>query len=124
MLVICLRSAVTNNNDVITYFFNIIEVQNTSVNSIKTAILTDLYAHGLTDDFLKENFIDFVSDGASNMLGRLSGVGVQLQSMYPNIIICYCCNHRLELAVSYTLKEVQGTNYFQSFIEKIYALYH
>lgn len=124
MLVICLRSAVSNNNDVITYFFNIIEVQNTSANSIKTAILTDLYAHGLTDDFLKENLIAFVSDGASNMLGRLSGVGVQLQSLYPNILIWHCCNHRLELAVSDTLKEVQGTNHFQSFIEKIYALYH
>jgi hypothetical protein len=65
-----------------------------------------------------------VSDGASNMLGRLSGVGVQLQSMYPNILIWHCCNHRLELAVSDTLKEVQGTNHFQSFIEKVYALYH
>ncbi|KAF0751395.1 E3 SUMO-protein ligase KIAA1586-like isoform X4 [Aphis craccivora] len=124
MLVICLRSAVSNNNDVITNFFNIIEVQNTSANSIKTAILTDLYAHGLTDDFLKENLIAFVSDGASNMLGRLSCVGVQLQSIYPNILIWHCCNHQLELAVFDTLKKVQGTNHFQSFIEKIYALYH
>jgi len=46
MLVICLKSTVFNNNEVITYFFNIIEVQNTSANSIKTAILTDLYTHG------------------------------------------------------------------------------
>lgn len=66
--------------------------------------------------------IAFVSDGASNMLGRISGT--QLQKMYPNIIICHCCNHRLELAVSDTLKEIQGTNHFQSFIEKLYAMYH
>jgi len=96
MLVICLKSAVFNNNEVITYFFNIIKVQNTSANSIKTAILTDLYIHRLTDDFLRENLIAFVSDGALNMLGRLSGVSVKLQSMYLNILNWHCCNHRLE----------------------------
>lgn len=68
--------------------------------------------------------VGFVSDGASNMLGRTSGVGVKLQKIYPNIILWHCCNHRLELAVSDTLKEVHGTNHFQSFIEKLYALYH
>ncbi|CAI6372749.1 unnamed protein product [Macrosiphum euphorbiae] len=58
------------------------------------------------------------------MLGRVSGVGVKLQNFYPNIILWHCCNHRLELAVSDTLKEVHRTNHFQSFIEKLYVLYH
>lgn len=47
-----------------------------------------------------------MNDDASNMLGRVSGVGGHLQNMYPNIIIWHCCNHRLELAVTDTLKEV------------------
>jgi len=47
----------------------------------------DTLINTLTDDFLKENLIAFMSDGASNMFGRLSDVGVQLQSMYPNILI-------------------------------------
>lgn len=66
--------------------------------------------------------VGFVSDGASNMLGRVSSV--KLQNVYPNIILWHCYNHRLELAVSDTLKEVHGTNHFQSFIEKLYVLYH
>lgn len=47
MLVICMRAAVANNNEVITFFFNIIEVENTSADYIKKAILTDLSKYGL-----------------------------------------------------------------------------
>jgi len=48
--------------------------------------------------------VAFVNDDSSKMLGRNSGVGTQLQKIYPNIIKCHCCNHRLESAVSDTLK--------------------
>jgi len=124
MLVICLRAAIVNNNEVITFFFNIIEVESTSADCIKKAISVDLSKYGLNDNFLKENLVAFVSDGASNMLGRISGVGTQLQKIFPDIIVWHCCNHRLELAVSDTLKEIHGTNHFQSFIENLYAIYH
>jgi len=53
------------------------------------------------------------------MLGRISGVGTQLK-----IIVWHCCNHRLELAVCDTLKEINAINNFQFFIEKLYSLYH
>lgn len=105
MLVICLRAAVVNNNEVITFFFNIIEVESTSADCIRKAILVDLSKYGLNEDFLKENLVAFVSDGASYMLGRISGVGTQLQKTFPDIIVWHCCNHRLELAVSDTLKK-------------------
>eukprot|EP00102_Acyrthosiphon_pisum_P010394 XP_008178697.1 PREDICTED: E3 SUMO-protein ligase KIAA1586-like [Acyrthosiphon pisum] len=124
MLVICLRTVVGPNNEVITFFFDIIELTNTSADSIKNAILTNLSSHGLNNNFLKLNLIAFVSDGASSILGRIAGVGAQLKKMYPNIVIWHCCNHRLELAVCDTLKEVSGINNFQLFIEKLYALYH
>lgn len=58
------------------------------------------------------------------MLGRKAGVGVLLQKSFPHIILQHCCNHRLELAVADCLKEVSGINHFQSFIEKLYSLYH
>lgn len=124
MLVICLRTVVGPNNEVITFFFDIIELTNTSADSIKNAILTNLSSHGLNNNFLKLNLIAFVSDDASSMLGRIAGVGAQLKKMYPNIVIWHCCNHRLELAVCDTLKEVSGINNFQLFIEKLYALFH
>lgn len=124
MLVICLRAAIAHEDDIITFFFDIIELQNTSASTIYTAIIDDLSKYGINHEYLKNNLVGFVSDGASNMLGRVSGVGVKLQNVYPNIILWHCCNHRLELAVSDTLKEVHGTNHFQSFIEKLYVLYH
>jgi len=58
------------------------------------------------------------------MLGRKASVSTKLQSMYPNLIVWHCLNHRLELAVYDILKEINGTNNFQSFIENLYALYH
>jgi len=57
-------------------------------------------------------------------LGRKAGVGVLLQKSFPHIILWHCCNHRLELAVADCLKEVSEINHFQSFIEKLYSMYH
>jgi len=124
MLVICLRAAVVNNNEVNTFFFNIIEVESTSADCIMKAILVDPSKYGLNVDFWKENLVAFVSDDASNKLGRISGVGTQIQKTFPDIKVWHCCNHCLEFAVSDTLKEIHGTNHFQSFIEKLYAIYH
>jgi len=122
MLVICLRTAI--GEELITFFLDMIELCATSAEAIKNAIITNLFYYGMTDDFLKKNLIAFVSDGASTMLGRKAGVSTKLQSMYPNLIVWHCLNHRLELAVYDTLKEINGTNNFQSFIENLYALYH
>jgi len=99
-----LRTAIADKN--ITFVFDIVELSNTSADSIKNAILSTLAVYGLTDDYLKNNFVAFVSDGASAMLGRISGVGTQLKIMYPKIIVWHCCNHCLELAVCDTLKEI------------------
>lgn len=99
-------------------------MSNTSADSIKHAILSYLAIYGLIDDYLKNNLVAFVSDGASAMLGRVSGVGIQLKNMYPKIIVWHCCNHHLELAVSDILKEINAFNHFQFFNEKLYSLYH
>lgn len=122
MLVICLRTAIADNN--ITFFFDIMELSNTSVDSIKNTIISNLAMYGLIDIYLNNNLVAFVSDGASAMLGRKSGVGIQLKKMYPQIILWHCCNHRLELAVCDTVKEINAINNFQCFIEKLYSLYH
>lgn len=47
MLVIHLSVARTDNNEVITFFFNIIEVENTSADYIKNDILINLSKYGL-----------------------------------------------------------------------------
>lgn len=83
MLVIHLRCAIGELNEVYTFLFDIVEVSNTSAKTIKDSILQVLEKYGTTNtDFFKKNFISFVSDGAPNMLGRKAGVGVLLQKLF------------------------------------------
>lgn len=37
------------------------------------------------------------SDGASNMVGKISGVAARLKKDCPEVISVHCLNHRLEL---------------------------
>jgi hypothetical protein len=41
---------------------------------------------------LKKNLVAFFSNGASEMLGRISGVEIQLKNIYPKIIVWHCCS--------------------------------
>jgi hypothetical protein len=124
MLVICIRYAIGELNELNTFFFDIIELKNASAITIKEAILQVLEKYKIDFKFLKKNCISFVSDGASNILGRNAGVSALLKKDFPNLISWHCCNHRLELAVNDSLKEVNGLNHFQCFIEKVYSLYY
>jgi hypothetical protein len=56
------------------FFFDIIELKNASTITIKEAILQVLEKYKIDFEFLKKKIISFVSDGASNMLGRNAGV--------------------------------------------------
>lgn len=112
IIVICLKAVIASNEEVIKFFLDIVELQNTTAKIIQTNIINNLSKYGLTSDYLQHNLMGFVSDGALNILVRISGVGIRLQRLYPNIIVWHCCNYRLELAVSDTLKEVQGINHF------------
>jgi len=85
MLVICLRGAVGEPDDIYTFLFDIVEIPNASAITIKEYILKSLVKFGINYEFLKKNLISFVSDGAS--MGRKAGVGVLLQKMFPNIIL-------------------------------------
>ena len=90
---------------------------------IKDAILDCLRKNGFTTELLQEVFIGFCSDGASAMLGTKSGVGNLPKDEFPDIVLWYCLNHRLELAVGNALDATSGTNDLQSFLECLYALY-
>jgi len=57
------------------------------------------------------------------MLGKNSGVATRLTARYPNLFTWHCMNHRLELAVSDAVDEVQAVNHFKAFMEKIHNLY-
>ena len=106
------------------YVFNLdlIELTNTTSESITNQLLSCLHKHGFEQTFLKECFIASACDGASVMLGKNKGVAKRLQSIFPNLVIWHCSNHRLELAVNDCVNEVCGINHFKIFIDMIYSL--
>lgn len=122
VLIVCLRCAIGSNPPT-TVIFELLALTATTAKSITSSLLQCLHQH-FPEEFLKRNWISFTSDGASNMIGRVSGVSTQLKHLYPDLIVWHCCNHRLELAVGDTIKDNGEINHFQAFMDKLYSLYH
>jgi hypothetical protein len=110
--------------DPYTFNLDLIELSDASAESITKELLRCLNEHGFDEFFLKHCFIAFASDGASVMLGKNSGVATRLKTMFPNLVVWHCSNHRLELAVNDVVDEVYGINHFKIFMDKLYTLYH
>jgi hypothetical protein len=58
------------------------------------------------------------------MFGSPGGVAKLFKDKFPSIIVWHCVNHRLELSVHDTIKDVAGTNRFKSSLDKLYVVYH
>ncbi|UYV81282.1 hypothetical protein LAZ67_20000646 [Cordylochernes scorpioides] len=104
-------------------FFDLCELQCQDSENIEKELLNTLYKHGLNEEYLKENWIAIETDGASVMVGRHSGVVTRLKQKFPKFFAWHCLNHRLELSVGDTIKEVRGINHFKAFMDKLYSLY-
>ncbi|KAJ8399548.1 hypothetical protein AAFF_G00409590 [Aldrovandia affinis] len=104
-------------------FLELVKLESQRAEDIEEALLNCLDTTGFTEEWLQKNWVSFVSDGASVMLGKNSGVATRLKARYPNLFTWHCMNHRLELAVSNAVDEVQAVNHFKVFIEKIHNLY-
>ena len=87
-------------------------------------LLESLNSVDFNMDYFRKNFVAFCSDGASVMLGRFSDVGVRLRNYFPNIIIWHCLNHRLQLGLDDSVKEIRQVNHFKILMDKIYAIFH
>lgn len=57
------------------------------------------------------------------MTGSKSGVGTQLEELFPTLVLWHCANHRLELAVGDAVAEVEKMNHFKLFMDSLYSLY-
>ena len=62
-----------------------------------------------------------MSDGASALMGKHSGV--RLQRRFPNLFVWHCLNHRLELAVNDAIDEITAVNHFKAFMYSLYCVY-
>ncbi len=58
-------------------------------------------------------------DGANVMLSKQNGVGL-LQRSNPFCVVVHCVCHRLNLALSQAVKQVQGANQLQTLLSTIY----
>ncbi|XP_031357901.1 E3 SUMO-protein ligase KIAA1586-like [Photinus pyralis] len=122
VLVVCIKTTLPHSEPV-TFFLDLIDLETTTSSNIFNMLMLCLEKHGFTNDFLARNLVCFASDGASNMIGKKSGVATQLISQYPDLVVWHCSNHRLELAVHDVLEEVDGINHFKIFFDKLYSLY-
>lgn len=104
-------------------FLDLIELKRQSAETITDTLLKCLKTVGFTEDYLKTNWASFVSDGASVMLGKKSGVATRLWAIYLFILSWHCMNHRLELAVNDAVNSVTATNCFKAFVEEIHNVY-
>jgi hypothetical protein len=75
-------------------------------------------------EFLTDNLVSLTCDGASVMYGSRGGVSKLFKDKFPSTIVWHCANHRLELSVYGTIKDVAETNRFTSFLHKLYVVYH
>ncbi|KAK0133589.1 E3 SUMO-protein ligase KIAA1586 [Merluccius polli] len=104
-------------------FLELVELESQRAADIEEALLNCLDTAGFTQEWLQKNWVSFVSDGASVMLGKNSGVATRLTTRFPNLFTWHCMNHRLELAASDAVDEVQAVNHFKVFLEKIHNLH-
>ena len=101
----------------------LVELESQRSEGKEEALLSCLGTADFREDWLQKNWVSFVSDGASVMLGKNCGVATRLTARYTNLFTWHCMNHRLELAVSDAVDEVQAVNHFKLFMEKIHDLY-
>lgn len=104
-------------------FLDLCELDSQDAEHIENKLLATLKMHGFHEEYLKNNWIAISTDGASVMVGKYSGVVTRLRQRYPKLFTWHCFNHRLELSVSDTIKDVRGINHFKSFLDKLYTLY-
>lgn len=105
-------------------FLDVVELECQTAENIVNQLINCLHKSGFNEHYLKENWISFVSDGASVLLGKKNGVAKRLKDRYPLILNWHCMNHRLELAVNDSVRDVNATNHFKTFIDSLYVLYN
>ena len=105
-------------------FLDLVELKNQQSETIYNAAMECLESSGFTKQYLEKHLIGFCSDGASVMLGSKSGVATRIKKCFPNIVIWHCLNHRLQLALDDSIKDVKHVNHFKIFLDKIYSIFH
>jgi hypothetical protein len=108
----------------INLFIDLVELDDVTANGIFTTLISHLESLGMTKEFLTENLVSLTCDGATVMFGSRGRFSKLFKDKFPSVIVWHCANHRLELSVHDTIKDVGGTNRFKSVLDKLYVVYH
>lgn len=69
--------------------------------------------------------VSLATDGASTMMGKRNGVGVQLKDKYcPYLVHTHCLAHRLALGCGDSLKDNSVIRNFRNMFNGVYAFFH
>ena len=101
----------------------LVELPSMRSDDITKYTLEPLAKHGFTDSYLASNLIGAGSDGASEMLGKHSGVLTKRKQKCPKIILWHCMCHRVKLAIGDAVKSVIQVNHVKSFLDKLYSIF-
>lgn len=122
-MIVYIKASISSE-DPIFIFLALVELEHQTAENIVTQLIDCLHGSGFNNEYLINNWISFVSDGASVLLGKKAGVAKRLKDIYPLIFSWHFLNHRLELAVNDTMKDLNSINHFKSFIDSLYVLYN
>ena len=123
-MIMYIRCDVTGDGDVDNVFLDLVELtEGTDARSIYEALRESLRVAGFDDDYLQRYLLSVATDGASVLTGSKSGVISRLKVDFPNVRFIHCLAHRLELAVSDSLKAVGHCSHFEIHISKLYSLF-
>lgn len=111
-------------DDPVFIFLYLVELVSQTAENIEQQLVDCLIESGFNENYLRYNWILFTSDGASVLLDKKNGVEKRLKDRFPLIFSLHCMNHRLELAVGDSIKDVYATNHFKSLLDSLYELYN
>ena len=121
-MIMYIRCDVTGDGDVDNVFLDLV-TEGTDARSIYEALRESLRVAGFDDDYLQRHLLSVATDGASVLTGSKSGVISRLKVDFPKVRFIHCLAHRLELAVSDSLKAVGHCSHFEIFISKLFSLF-
>ncbi|XP_065668012.1 E3 SUMO-protein ligase KIAA1586-like [Hydra vulgaris] len=125
-LIVYIRCCVKGSgmNSPINLFLDLVELESVTAKGLFVALLECLHSYGKKDEYLKNYLVSVACDGAAVMLGCKNGVFKLITEKFSFVIVWHCANHRLELSVGDTIREISSINRFKSFLNKLYAVYH
>ncbi|XP_023310301.1 zinc finger protein 862-like [Anoplophora glabripennis] len=96
---------------------DLIKVEDGTSEALFTSIIKLFHEHEIP----YYNIIAFASDGASTMMGRVSGVQAKFKEVAPNIYVQVCLCHALHLCSSSATKKLPDV--IEQFVRDIYSYF-